>query len=201
MPSKVAFIFVSLMMTLCIQALNPNLKFFSVWELESVEAAQALGWTNFLFTASNMSQIQEWSDAGVGPSLLYVYDVFFSNGMLRQDFKQSWAQTFLALEPYLKSRAVMGVFLGDELAWSCIPFSNISAAADLVRSSIPRGSGIIYYNEAYPPFVQDGQEAWKAACPNVHPLTYPSVPSSLDWISIDYYPDEGAVNDTTFHNP
>jgi len=202
MPTKTALISVcACLLTVYIDALNPNLKFFSVWELESVKPAQALGWTNFLFTAGHLSQLQEWSDDGVGPSLLYVYDVFFSNSMLRPDYEQRWGQTFLALEPFLKSRAVMGVFLGDELAWSCIPFSNISAAADLVRLSLPRGQGIIYYNEAYPPFVPDGQAAWKAACPDVHPLTYPMVPSSLDWISIDYYPDEGVVNNnTTFHS-
>jgi hypothetical protein len=156
-----------------VNALNSNLKFFSVWELESVQPKDALGWTNFLFTSANVSQIKEWSEAGVGPSLLYVYSVFFSDGMLRPDYEASWSQTFSILEPLLKSRAVMGVFLGDELAWSCIPFSNISAVADLVRLSIPRGSGIIYYNEAFPPFVPDGQAGWRAACPDVHPLTYP----------------------------
>ena len=198
------------------EALNTNLKYFSVWELESVDPAEALGWTNFLFTAGNVSQLKEWSEAGIGPSLLYVYDVFFSNGMLRPDYQTSWAERFAILKPLLDSKSAMGVFLGDELAWSCIPFSNISAAADLVRLSIPRGSGIIYYNEAYPPFVPDGQAAWKSACPHVEPLIYPrqvglrlgyfqglfrsfsriddayllpcSVPSSLDWISIDYYP-------------
>ncbi len=161
------------LLTGCVRALNPNLKFFSVWELESVPPAEALGWTNFLFTASNLSQLQEWSEAGVGPSLLHVYNTFFSNGMLRPDYESSWAHTFSTLQPLLKSKAAMGVFLGDELAWSCIPFSNISAAADLVRLSIPRGTGIIYYNEAFPPFCADGQAAWKATCPNVHPLTYP----------------------------
>jgi hypothetical protein len=194
-----------------VKALNSNLKFFSVWELESVQPKDALGWTNFLFTSANVSQLKEWSEAGVGPSLLYVYNVFFSDGMLRPDYESSWSQTFSILEPLLKSKAAMGVFLGDELAWSCIPFSNISAAADLVRLSIPRGSGIIYYNEAFPPFVPDGQGVWKQACPNVYPLIYPRqvglgfhdrlnessalivtslfrVPSSLDWISIDYYP-------------
>ena len=155
------------------EALNTNLKYFSVCELESVDPAEALGWTNFLFTAGNVSQLKEWSEAGIGPSLLYVYDVFFSNGLLRPDYKASWAERFAILKPLLDSKSAMGVFLGDELAWNCIPFSNISAAADLVRSSIPRGAGIIYYNEAYPPFVPDGQAAWKSACPHVEPLIYP----------------------------
>jgi hypothetical protein len=156
-----------------VEALNSNLKFFSVWELESVQPKDALGWSNFLFTSGNVSQLKEWSEAGIGPSLLYVYDVFFRDGTLRPDYQASWTQTFSILEPLLKSKAAMGVFLGDELAWSCIPFSNISAAADLVRLSIPRGTGIIYYNEAFPPFVPDGQAIWREACPNVLPLTYP----------------------------
>jgi hypothetical protein len=54
----------------------------------------------------------------------------------------SWGQTYLALEPFLKSRAVMGVFLGDELAWSCIPFSNISAAAGLCVVNAEAGKGV-----------------------------------------------------------
>lgn len=156
-----------------VDALNSNLKFFSVWELESVKPAEALGWTNFLFTAANVSQLKDWSAAGIGPSLLNVYSTFFSGGSLRPDYESSWARTFSTLEPLIQSKVSMGVFLGDELAWSCIPFSNISAVADLVRSSIPRGTGIIYYNEAYPPFVPDGQAAWKETCPNVHPLVYP----------------------------
>jgi hypothetical protein len=156
-----------------VSAFNSNLKFFSVWELESVQPGEALGWTNFLFTTANVSQLKVWSDAGIGPSLLYVYDVFFRGGRLRPDYESSWSETFSILEPLLRSKTAMGVFLGDELAWSCIPFSNISAAADLVRSSIPRGSGIIYYNEAFPPFVPDGQALWKSACPHVDPLTYP----------------------------
>jgi len=76
---------------------------------------------------------------------------------------------------------------------NCIPWSNVSAAADAVRSSFPRGQAIIYYNEAFPPFVD--QKMWHYNCPNssTMELQYPSVPNSLDWISIDYYPDEGTV--------
>jgi hypothetical protein len=172
------------LLTGCVGALNSNLKYFSVWELESVQPAEALGWANFLFTASNVSQLKEWSTAGIGPSLLEVYGTFFSNGLLRPDYQSSWAQTFSTLEPLLESKAAMGVFLGDELAWNCIPFSNISAAADLVRLSIPRGTGIIYYNEAYPPFVPDGQAAWKESCPNVHPLTYPRYVFGNFWVFV-----------------
>lgn len=172
-------------------AYNPNLRFFSVWQLNAVAPAIARGWTSGMITSTNLTEILEWYDAGVGPSLLSVLWVLFEAGGLRPDWIESWAVAFAELQPHLLAGRVAGVFLGDELAWNCIPYSNITAAADLVRASIPRGQGIIYYNEAWPPFAADGQRLWRHMCAHVELLEYPRVPASLDWFSIDYYPDEG----------
>eukprot|EP00039_Didymoeca_costata_P015627 m.269978 g.269978 ORF g.269978 m.269978 type:complete len:330 (+) comp16260_c0_seq2:38-1027(+) len=175
---------------------NTNLKYFSVWELEGAESpAVAKGWSNFLFTSGNISDILRWHAAGVGPSLLHVRDVFFDGDMLRADWEQRWESTFAQLSPAIANGAAMGVFLGDELAWSCIPLSNISAVASRVRVDIPRGKGIIYYNEAFPPFVPDGMKMWQTQCPKTPAaqLSYSQAPEALDWLSIDYYPDEGTV--------
>eukprot|EP01050_Picozoa_sp_SAG11_P001837 SAG11_NODE_86_length_17300_cov_11.466717_9_plen_94_part_00 len=50
--------------------------------------------------------------------------------------------------PMLADGSIMGVNLGDELCWSCLPYSNLSAAVNLVRRDLPRGTAILYYNEA-----------------------------------------------------
>ena len=115
-----------------------------MWELESATPAAAKGWANFLFTSPDLATIKEWSAAGVGPSLLHVRDVFFAGAALRPDWEAAWAATFSSLKPLLASGAAFGVFLGDELAWGCIPLSNISTAAAAARLDIPRGTGIVY---------------------------------------------------------
>ena len=55
---------------------------------------------------------------------------------------------------------------------------------NLVRRDLPRGTAILYYNEAYP-VLQEG--VCQAASGQRAKLHYPRVPDGLDWISVDYY--------------
>ena len=94
----------------------------------------------------------------------------------------------IAHENHQAASALLGIFFGDELAWACISWTDISAAVDLVRHDLPRGTAILYQNEAFPIFtngVCGGFPGTKYA--------YPSVPAGLDWFSIDYYPNEGTL--------
>ena len=92
----------------------------------------------------------------------------------------------------------MGVFLGDELGWDCVSYANITAAANLVRASLGK-EAIIYFNEAFPPFDDIGM--WNSSCgPEIALLSegggIPRIPDNVDWISIDYYPNEGTFAGT-----
>jgi hypothetical protein len=90
----------------------------------------------------------------------------------------------------LAEGSIMGVNLGDELCWSCLPYSNLTAAVNLVRRDLPRGTAILYYNEAYPVLSEEFCQT-----PAGHAkLGYPRVPEGLDWISIDYCEPAASAN-------
>lgn len=64
--------------------------------------------------------------------------------------------------PLFHSGALVGVFLGDEMMCSKIPFSNYSAVASAVRQWLSNASleeVLIYSNECSTPLVRDG-EVW-----------------------------------------
>lgn len=175
-------------------ATNPNLKYFSVWDLESAKVSDypsLAQWNNFVFTSSNLTQLSMFHQAGIRSSLLHVRSVFFDDQIerLRPDYASRWAALVPQVRPLLASGVLMGFFLGDELCWACIPYRDVITAADTVRASFPRGQAIIYYNEAFPVFTSD-------VCNNGTLLNYTQVPASLDWLSIDLYPDEGTLNGT-----
>jgi hypothetical protein len=60
-----------------------------------------------------------------------------------------------------------------------------------VRADLPRGEAILYYNEAYPVIADEKCDTGGDFDPNRKNFSYPRVPEGLDWISVDYYPDEG----------
>ncbi len=75
-------------------------------------------------------------------------------------------------------------------------------AVSTVRSDLPRGKAILYYNEAYPVIAGGVVNGTKYAhiCDTGGDfddhrvnISYPNVPDGLDWISVDYYPDEGTA--------
>lgn len=177
-----------------------TLQYMSIWELETSPPADAQGWTNFLFTSTNLTVIKEYHQQGIGPSLLNVRDIFFGAHMLAPGYEERWRTVYKRdIEPLMRVGALMGVFLGDELCWNCIPFNNLTTAVNTVRSDIPKGAGIIYYNEAFPVFADVNM--WTAACGEHVAVTqgYPHVPSNLDWVSMDYYPDVSRMQPHPYH--
>ncbi len=168
-------------------AANPNLRWFSVWELESGPLKEISGWNNFLFTTRNVSLVQAYHTAGNGASLLNIDSDLFNGTVLYSDVDVRWRNLFSTIvQPLMRQKVLFGVFLGDELCWRCISYANLTYAVNMIRASIPRGQGIIFYNEAFPVFTNDVCGSMQG--PRVG---YARVPAGLDWIAMDYYPDEG----------
>eukprot|EP00040_Diaphanoeca_grandis_P027324 m.155225 g.155225 ORF g.155225 m.155225 type:complete len:347 (+) comp30931_c0_seq6:115-1155(+) len=171
------------------------LQYFSVWDLETATPQEVKPFSNFLFTCNNASTLTTYHTTAGISSLFDVQSVFFCKDQLCPDYATKWASLYTStIAPMLHTGVLFGVFFGDELGWQCISWGNISAAVDMVRSDLPRGKAILYYNEAYPVFTDgqcDQQGDFKPAFRRNY--SYPSVPTGLDWVSIDYYPDEGTA--------
>jgi len=151
-------------------------------------------WINFLFTSADPIIIKRYYAAGLGPSLLDVQDTFFCGNRLCADYKARWAAVRVTVvRPMLHDKSLFGVFFGDELCWSCLSWQNLTSAVDAVRADLPRGDAILYYNEAYPVFAYGKCSTGGDFDKNRTNFTYPHVPTGLDWISLDYYPDEGTL--------
>jgi hypothetical protein len=112
----------------------------------------------FMLTEYDPATIRKFHAAGLGPSLFMIrYALFCGQGSqppptgparLCPDYEARWAKLLnTTIRPMLAEGSIMGVNFGDELCWSCLPFSNLSAAVGLVRRDLPRGTAILYYNE------------------------------------------------------
>ena len=171
---------------------NPNLRFMSSWFFEgSEDPAIAKTWQNFMFTSANRAMIRKYHAAGLGPSLFEVRFVFFCGhgsqpeptgpSMLCPGYEARWKQLLNStILPMLAEKSIMGVNFGDEICWSCTPYSNLTAAVDLVRHDLPRGSAILYYNEAYPVLQRGICQEFPSGRGK---LEYPKVPDGIDWVS------------------
>jgi hypothetical protein len=137
---------------------NPNLKHFTTWFSSSANPATAASWMTFMLTEYDPATIRKFHAAGLGPSLFMIrYALFCGQGSeppptgparLCPDYEARWAKLLnTTIRPMLAEGSIMGVNFGDELCWSCLPFSNLSAAVGLVRRDLPRGTAILYYNE------------------------------------------------------
>ncbi len=140
-----------------------TLHYFSVWQLES---------------ANTTGDMKGWTNflftsANTSDAIAY-HDAGLGASLLHT-----------TILPLIEGHVLFGVFLGDELCWNCISYANVSWAGALARRTLP-ARAVVYYNEAYPVFT-DG------VCGDGTPVHYTSVPDAFDWISIDYYPDEGTL--------
>ena len=109
---------------------------------------------------------------------------------LRPDYKATVAKLAAAAKPLLDNTTIIGFNLGDEMSWSCLPPDQLSTGADELRSHFPRGSAVIWYNEASGPL--DPTSRWRvprpwgpADCPEIKEAYH--IPKSLDWFSVDIY--------------
>ena len=100
---------------------NPNLKYFSVWEADAgsdaggaaADIAAQKGWLNFLFTTDNATTIRAYHSAGLGPSLFAVRSTFFCGSQLCADYETRWAALLNStIRPMLEEGSLFGVFFG-----------------------------------------------------------------------------------------
>ena len=122
-------------------------------------------------------------------SLLHVEWNFFnftSHG-LRDDWREQWVETSNVARELLSNQSLIGFNLGDELVWNCINPEALTQCADTIRQDFPKGTAYIWYNEASAP-VSSGMNSCDEK------VNF-SIPSSLDWFSVDIYHMDGKVID------
>ena len=60
--------------------------------------------------SSNLTTIAQGAKLGNMTTLYAVHDTFFDNGSgLRQDWKQAWSALQVQIEPYIKSKVIVGL--------------------------------------------------------------------------------------------
>lgn len=153
-----------------------------------------------IFLADTIEQALNAKGKGV-PSLLNLFDSLFywtANGaVLSVNYMSSLQIAADAAAPLLKNGTILGFNLGDELVWNGLLPSSLTSASNAVRALFPRGSAIIWYNEAWP-VLSGGTDYYG------NPVDF-SIPPSLDWFSVDKYhtvPEDNFVNGDvrTFYN-
>lgn len=118
---------------------------------------------------------------------------------LEPDWASKLATALKLAEHGLRTKAIAGIFLGDERSCGGIPFSNVTAVADAVRAFLDKVApdAKVYINECAGPFAyltksngtvaglefvdcangpEQGDKCWG-----------PKIPASIDLISLDMY--------------
>ena len=99
---------------------------------------------------------------------------------IRHDYKEAWATAFASIQPFIKNKTYIGIFLGDENMWDGASIKNLTTITDMIKTDWPEA--IIYVNEA-----QDVIHC------NFNRLGNPifegdeCFPETLDWYGYDYY--------------
>jgi hypothetical protein len=171
---------------------DTHIEYFG-WYHDTPNETQPFSNLNIKVAASEaVAQMQQTGH----PSLLDAYIALWKRNetnkhlYLRPDFKDTIAALAAVARPLLANKTIIGFNLGDEMSWSCLPPTQLSAGAAELRSHFPRGSAIIWYNEASGPL--DPTSRWrvsrpwgKANCPEIRD-DY-KIPAALDWFSVDIY--------------
>ena len=125
--------------------------------------------------SSNLTTIAQGAKLGNMTTLYAVHDTFFDNGSgLRQDWKQAWSALQVQIEPYIKSKVIVGFFIGDELFPGKISFSDFTTALQAVQTMKTKYPWLVNWeNEGGTSWVDDFKEH--------------GVPVELDIISTDDY--------------
>eukprot|EP00823_Brevimastigomonas_motovehiculus_P006878 TRINITY_DN589_c0_g1_i1.p1 TRINITY_DN589_c0_g1~~TRINITY_DN589_c0_g1_i1.p1 ORF type:complete len:305 (+),score=51.74 TRINITY_DN589_c0_g1_i1:102-1016(+) len=164
---------------------NPNLKYIGYWDIR--DYSETAGMANFEFFKENWDQVRDAKAHGLNVLWNCEGTLFTTNPddknrvILRSDFVARWNSAKPIVQQYLANGTIFGIFFGDELIWSGLPYADFRQAIHLVRSSFP-SNFVLYYNEAWPVFSVNKNIFWEDA-------HYTTVPTELDWVSTDFYPD------------
>lgn len=173
-----------------VAATNPRLiapkKYFGYYSAILSETAAY----SSIYQADTLADAVQASAKGL-PSLLLVYDAFFTTAPKRKvlypDWPARWQSLAAQAAPFLQNGTLLGFNLGDELVWNCLAPANLTIVANAVRASFPLGTAIIWYNEATRPLSTSPQDRCGHTVPDY------SVPTALDWFSTDIYHMNGPV--------
>ena len=194
---------------------NPNLRwlgFFGQPDLDgsSYQPADQVGFANF-GCATDFPTLQRGAALGMssffrtqtflvddgGNSSTRVRgaerDAAWSGHRLFPDWRERWAALAAELGPWVANGTVSGLFIGDELCWGGLPFTDLvdmaTAIANTTWPAPSNGMGpqsqrtsrpIVHYNEAKGAVVDD--KDWQG---NIVNFTH--VPLGVDWVSFDFY--------------
>lgn len=124
-------------------------------------------------------------------------------------FVPGWQDAFLeqaaALVPFILNGTIFGIFFGDEISCSCaVPFAVFEEATSFFRGALSANLGLghehdVFYatNECFSTFACGVPPNCGNLCPNcfnkMAPGYWPSIPSALDYVSMDAYVGDGVV--------
>jgi hypothetical protein len=174
--------------------LSPTLQYFGFWGPGS--PSQMNTFTNLAF-ASTPSEAVQNGKHGIH-SLVKLDDIFVNKTVrwhyrLNRDYAARWAEYSLQLKPLIANKSALGFFLGDELLWNGLNFTEMVEYADCVRKTFPNGTAIIYTNAAWPTlFPTTPGEPTSAGDIGAVPQAqlWLHVPTAIDWWGVDLYPDQ-----------
>ena len=165
--------------------------YFGFWD-SSHDLTELSGSINLQFELPPGNSLNAAAAAGIH-SLLPVRSYFFESTssskhglVLRPDWEARWAGAVPLVKELLANNTIIGVFMGDELVWNCLPMANLTAAVAAARASLPRGSATIWMNEAA--MIQAAHNV----CNRTEIFEY-VIPPGLDWFSVDIYHMDGPV--------
>jgi len=123
-------------------------------------------------------------------AILHVHELFFENvgigGLsgilfdLRPDYKERW-DTFLQTNNLASNQSkIVAFYLGEEPTWNSISFTELKAASDYIKSTLPNIPILLI-----------------EASPILNEL---QIPNSIDWIGFDHYFIKDPQNNSEFLN-
>src|SRR5438874_715553 len=131
----------SIFIVICIAFIataSSNLKWFGPWGVSN--PAETASWSNLMFDSANVTVIKQAhaNNVRVLYNTLYIFVNWTSTGLLlKTTYEQDWNTQLPLLRDLLQQNIIFGFFLGDELCWNGLPYSNLTAMAALIRNTFP----------------------------------------------------------------
>ena len=132
----------------------------------------------------------EFMNASHVKAILHLHELFFENvgsggpsGILfelRADYKERWNTFIQTNNLVLDQSKILALYLGEEPTWNSISFSELKAASDYIKSTLPNIPILLI-----------------EASPIINEL---QIPNSINWIGFDHYFIKDPENNTEFLN-
>ena len=175
-----------------------SIKYFGFWGPDA--PAEMSTFTNLAF-ANDATEAVTNAKYGIH-SLIKLHNIFVNTTISWNHhlypssyYEPLWETAANEIAPLLSNGSALGFFLGDELLWNGMNFTEIEQYIEIVRQRFPRNNSdaILYTNAAWPTLfpTTPGEPTSTGnigAIPNANLWLH--VPESLDWWGVDVYPDQ-----------